>query len=34
MILPSEMYNSEDVDILGEPREELSRYYKAKVIAV
>ena len=34
MILPSEMYNSEGVDIQGEPQEELSRYYKAKVIAI
>ena len=34
MILPSEMYNSEGVDIQGEPQEELSRYYQAKVIAI
>lgn len=32
MILPSEMYNSEDRDLLGEYREELAKYYNAKVI--
>lgn len=34
MILPKEMYNSENVDIQGEHRDELARFYNAKVIAI
>ncbi len=34
MILPREMYNSDDVDIQGEPRKELERWYNAKVIVI
>jgi hypothetical protein len=31
MILPHEMYNSEDVDIQGHPRRELEEYYHCKI---
>ena len=34
MILPHEMYNSDDVDIQGEARTELEKYYKTKVVAI
>ena len=34
IIIPREMYNSEDVDIQGESRTELEKYYKARVIAI
>ena len=34
MILPNEMYNSEGVDIQGELRDDLAKYYNAKVIVV
>lgn len=34
MILPKEMYNSEEVDIQGNPKIELSKYYNAKIYLV
>jgi len=34
MIMPHEMYNSDDVDIQGDPRVNLEKYYKARVIAI
>lgn len=32
MIMPSEMYNSDGMDLLGEKKEELESYYNAKII--
>ena len=32
MIMPSEMYNSDGRELLGEKKEELESYYKAKII--
>ncbi|MBP5424330.1 MAG: DUF512 domain-containing protein [Paludibacteraceae bacterium] len=34
MIMPHEMYNSEDVDIQGESRIELEKYYNARVVVI
>ena len=34
MILPHEMYNSEDVDIQGHPRRELEEFYHCKIYTV
>ena len=34
MILPHEMYNSENVDIQGEPQSKLGEYYNAKIIVI
>lgn len=32
IFLPLEMYNSEGRDLLGEPMEELARYYNSQII--
>ncbi len=34
MIMPSEMYNSDGMDLLGEKKELLEEYYNAKIILV